>query len=279
MAGTSQRKVLIQAGHSAAFVPFQAGGGGAPGEAEWVTDLAKRLAARLSTRGVDVTLVGCWNLDNSNAPAAVTKQDYALALSLHYDAAVYGAGKNTGCFADRARGDPMGAEADRFIALWEPRYTRATGLALHNERRNPNTWDYYAWRATTDQTPGVLIEHGVGPEAELDTAADADAAAVLAFLDVVPAVPIVAPLPPPPATQEPDAAMTKEQEDVLALLELRQITTAQQVQELYDWTDETVKERDDLAREVAGLRTQLQAAAGSPAAAAKLAQIKAIVDG
>ena len=274
------KRVLLQAGHSAQFQPFQTGGGGAPGEASWVTDLARRIAARLSTRGVDVTLVGCWNLDNSNAPAAVTKQDYALALSLHYDAAVYGAGKNTGCFADRARGDPMGADADRFIALWEPLYTRATGLPLHNERRNPNTWDYYAWRATTDKTPGVLIEHGVGPEASLDVAADADAAAVLAYLNGGQTVPIVAPLPPPPATpQETDAAMTKEQEDVLALLELRQITTAQQVQELYDWTDETVKQRDDLAREVAGLRAQLQAAAGDPAAAAKLAQIKAIVDG
>lgn len=181
--------ILVQAGHSAAFPPYQQGGGGAPGEAAWTAALAQRLAARLSTRGIAVTIVGCWLLDNSNPPPAVA-QEYALFVALHYDADIYP--ERTGCFAGRAAADPCAAEADRFLALWRDRYPAATGIALHEERLNPNVTDYYAFRVTSATTPGVLIEHGVGMGLDhaalydgIDTVADADTAAILDFLGLV----------------------------------------------------------------------------------------------
>jgi hypothetical protein len=190
-AGAGVVKVLIQAGHSAQFQPYHTGGGGAPGEAAWATDLAAALAVRLRSAGIDVICVGAWLVNGVivPAPALVTEVDYALFLSLHYDAAVYA--QNTGGFADRARLDPVGAEADRFIRIWERVYPARTGIPLHNERRNANTWDYYAFRDTTANTPGVILEHGVGQGLDhaalferIDEVARVDASCVLEYLGI-----------------------------------------------------------------------------------------------
>jgi hypothetical protein len=185
-------RVLIQAGHSAQFPPYRTGGGGAPGEAAWATDLAAVLAGRLRAAGVEVVCVGAWLVNGVvvMAPALVTDEDYDLFLSLHYDANL-GPTYNTGCFADRARFDPMGAESDRFIRIWERRYPAELGIPLHNERRNPNTWDYYAFRDTTANTKGAILEHGVGQGLDhatlfdrIDEVARVDAACVLEYLGI-----------------------------------------------------------------------------------------------
>lgn len=183
-------RVLLQAGHYPS-------GGGAPGEAAWAFDLAHRIASRLEAQGVEVAVIG----DFLNQPAPPQcAEDWALFVALHYDADIYP--NRTGCFADRALNDPMGAESDRAIAAWEAAYLPATGIPLHNERRNANTNQYYAFRATTANTPGILIEHGVGQGLDqtilfdgIDFVADADAAAIFDFLGVVP----VPPEPEPPA--------------------------------------------------------------------------------
>lgn len=156
-------RVLIQAGHSANYPPNRAGGGGAPGEADWTTDLAWRIAERLEEVGVETVIVGAWLINGVvvAAPPQVA-EDYHLFLSLHYDAAVYGAGRNTGAFCDRARLDPLGVFADEAIRKWEERWTEEVPIPIVNARRNPNTWDYYAFRATSDRTPGIIIEHGCG---------------------------------------------------------------------------------------------------------------------
>jgi hypothetical protein len=187
-------RVLIQAGH-------HPDGGGAPGEAEWTLDLAQRIARRLTAAGIETAIVGNWF---NKTPPAATRQDWDLFLSLHYDAAVYGQGHNTGCFADRARGDPMGAASDRFIHIWEGIFPVGSGIALSNRRRNENTFHYYGFRATTARTPGALIEHGCGapsgkwyrgtfyPPGEdctflhehVEIVAELDARAVLTFLGV-----------------------------------------------------------------------------------------------
>jgi hypothetical protein len=93
---------------------------------------------------------------------------------MHYDANL-GPTYNTGGFADRYRPErfpktdprstypnPNAANEDRFIAIWERRYPEATGIPLRNERRNPNSYDYYGYHATTERTCSVLLEHGVG---------------------------------------------------------------------------------------------------------------------
>lgn len=184
--------VLIQAGHSAAFPPHVPNGGGAPGEAEWAAILAQKVDDRLQAQGVEVTLVGCWALDNSSPPGEV-KRDYDLFLSFHYDANLSAtvAGYDTGCFCGRATLDPQAVRADQFIAIWNAIYPEATAIALHPERLNANVTDYYAFRVTSKNTPGVLLEHGVGQGSDhetlfthIDMIADTDAQAVLQFLGI-----------------------------------------------------------------------------------------------
>jgi hypothetical protein len=184
-------RVLIQAGHSAQFPPHRTGGGGAPGEAAWATDLAAVLTGRLRAAGVEVVCVGAWLVNGAvvQAPALVTDEHYDLFLSLHYDAATYA--ENTGCIVARAANDPVGALADRFIAIWQRRYPAATGIPLHQERVNPNMTDYYAFRDTTAQTPGAILEHGVGQGLDhatlfdrIDEVARVDAACVLEYLGI-----------------------------------------------------------------------------------------------
>jgi hypothetical protein len=203
-------RVLIQAGHSAQFPPYRTGGGGAPGEAAWATDLAAVLAGRLRAAGVEVVCVGAWLVNGKlvAAPTTVIDEDYDLFLSLHYDAAIYA--QNTGCIVARAANDPVGALADRFIAIWQRRYPAATGIPLHQERVNPNMTDYYAFHATTTQTPGVILEHGVGQGLDhatlfdrIDEVARVDAACVLEYLGIT--VP----------EEEEDMALTDDQRAIL----------------------------------------------------------------
>lgn len=162
-------RVLLQAGHSSAYPPGLQWGGGAPSEALWTAKLASLVEPMLEESGIDVTVVGAWltTLNGQTVvhdpPAVVEEEDYDLFLAFHYDAAVYGGSTgNTGGFCDRASGDPMGAVADRFITRFNARYFPVFGIRNATERRNLNTSDYYAFRYTSAQTPGVIIEFGVG---------------------------------------------------------------------------------------------------------------------
>ncbi len=201
--------VLIQAGHAP-------NNGGAPGEAQWTARLAELLAARLRGAGVEVTVVGDWF---NRQPPPEAGRHYSLFVSLHYDAAVYGArgdGRgNTGCFADRAISDPVASLSDQAIREWERVYPRESGgapIPLANERRNPNTSQYYAFRATSVRTPGIIVEHGCGApvgtsgfpagddatflHGQIDRVADLDARAVLRFLEATAGLrPVVAEVP------------------------------------------------------------------------------------
>lgn len=188
-------KVLLQCGHNAAFPPFRANGGGAPGEAVWTGDVAVRLANRLRVAGVQVDIVGSWLSGGTlYPPPDEASRDYDLFVALHYDADVYAV--RSGCFAGRATLDPLGAEADRAIVCWEAVYPAMTGIPLHRERNNENVRNYYAFRDTTENTPGILIEHGVGQGLDhgclfdqMELVVEADASAILAYLGVTPAEP------------------------------------------------------------------------------------------
>lgn len=230
--------LLLQAGHSSSFPPYQPNGGGAPGEAAWATDLARRIAARLSTRGVEVTLVGHWFGYPAPPEAA---RDYGLFLALHYDAAIYA--ENTGCFAGRATLDPCAAAADQFIGIWAQHYA-PLGIPFHVERLNPNVTDYYAFRDTSANTPGVLIEHGVGQGLDhavlfdrIDDVADADTAAILSFLGV--------------------DDMTADQREILSILAERQLDSPQALRDLYTYSDQREVDITNLRSEVASLTAAL----------------------
>jgi outer membrane murein-binding lipoprotein Lpp len=225
-------RVLLQAGHSAQFPPYRTGGGGAPGEAAWATDLAAMLAGRLRAAGVEVVCIGAWLVNGVvvQAPALVTDKDYDLFLSLHYDAAIYA--QNTGCIVARAANDPLGSLADRFIAIWQRRYPAALGIPLHQERVNPNMTDYYAFRDTTAQTPGVILEHGVGQGLDhatlfgrIDEVARVDAACVLEYLGIT--------------VPEEEDDMSKVQELQAQIDQLNGITKT--MQEQIDFKDELLQ--------------------------------------
>lgn len=180
-------RVALQTGHAP-------DGGGAPGEATWTPKLAARLAHLLTAAGVAVTISGGFY---NRPPPADVAADYDLFLSLHYDAAVYGATTgDSGCCAARGAAETEWWEADRFLAEWLRTYPAATGVPLRQERVNPNMTQYYAWRHLSYVTPGALLEHGVGaPGVGLDAdtlwtrmgaVAAADALAALRYLHVTP---------------------------------------------------------------------------------------------
>jgi hypothetical protein len=245
-------RVLLQAGHSAQFPPYRTGGGGAPGEAAWATDLAAVLAGRLRAAGVEVVCVGAWLVNGVvvMAPALVTDEDYDIFISLHYDANL-GPTYNTGGFADRYRPErfpktdprskypnPNAANEDRFIAIWERRYPEATGIPLRNERRNPNSYDYYGYHATTERTCSVLLEHGVGQGLDhamlfdrIDEVARVDAACVLEYLGIT--------------VPEEEDDMAKVQELQAQIDQLNGITKT--MQEQIDYKDQLLQQANSRA--------------------------------
>jgi len=214
--------VLVQAGHSAAYPPYAVQGGGAPGEAAWTTDLAARIAAVLEARGITCVLVGHWH---GRPPPLEVRQEYGLFLSLHYDSTERGRTRNSWCFADRAANDPAGAESDRAVALWQALYPAATGIPLREERRNVNTSYYYAFAATTPDTPGILLEHGCGSPVpvgdypagddaaflreQIDLVAQVDTDVILAFLERADDIPAPPTLPPPNPSAVLQAALAE----------------------------------------------------------------------
>jgi hypothetical protein len=200
--------LLIQAGHSAAYPPHLPGGGGAAGEADWTTQLAARIADYLqaSPTPPTITIVGSWAYYTPSptpgappiihiAPSpteAAPPNDYTLFISLHYN------GSNTpiasGCNAGRALNDPAASRADEFINIWRSIYPAATGIPLDpTVPTSPNVQYYYAFEDTSPSTPGALIEHGYGNQADhtvlfdnIDLIAQADTIAICAFLKIDP---------------------------------------------------------------------------------------------
>jgi hypothetical protein len=203
--------VLIQAGHApqdgagerGSVLASAPGYRSLPGEARWTARLAERLAARLREAGVRVTIVGEWR--GRPAPPEVERH-HQLFLSLRYDAAGYAASGDprgdSGCFADRAIGDPVASLSDLAIREWERVYPRERGgtpIPLASDRRGPSTSQHYAFRSISGLTPGVILVHGCGApvgsrglppgedapflHGQSERVADLDARAVLRFLE------------------------------------------------------------------------------------------------
>jgi hypothetical protein len=272
--------VLIQAGHAP-------NNGGAPGEAQWAARLAEKLGARLQAAGVEVTVVGDWF---NRTPPPEAGRHYSLFISLHYDAAIYGArgdGRgNTGCFADRAVNDPVASLSDQAIREWERLYPRERGgapIPLANDRRNPNTSQYYAFRATSARTPGIIVEHGCGApvgtsgfpagddaaflHGEIERVADLDARAVLRFLELTAGLrPVGGEAStetldvPAPATAPPPTAVALSAEDAAILAAVKGL--GGDAASVGAWISEIGALREENQR----LRAELAAGAGAPPA-------------
>ena len=118
--------------------------------------LCDRIAASCKTLGIDVTIVDGDLLDHPEF-----HQDYDAFGAPHYDANVYS--NVGGAFWGRAAASPTALRDDVLGSIFWRRFRAIPGApASHFERMNVNVTDYYAFRLTTDKTPGFLVEHGVG---------------------------------------------------------------------------------------------------------------------
>ncbi len=164
-------KVLIQKSHHSAL--RDDGWSGAPGEAEWVGELCHEIDVLLAGSPIQAVWtdgdLGVVVGDNDTLIAArhpEFKVDYDAFMSLHYDADLYQSPSGdhvSGWFWDRAVDSLSGPRDDALGAIFYKKYTALSGVPMfHMERRNPNTFNYYAFRQTTVKTPGIIVEHGVG---------------------------------------------------------------------------------------------------------------------
>ena len=178
--GKDRVRVLIQLSHHSDLRPN--GWSGAPGEADWVqNELVPRIVQKCADRGIQTVLVngdlGAVPNDNDALVAQRNPQyaqDYDAFISPHYEANIHhnpDGSMEGGWLWGRAAASTTAAEDDRLGAIWTRNYrayilggdsTPQEDIQQHEEWLNPNITDYYAFRQTTEKTPGILVEHGVG---------------------------------------------------------------------------------------------------------------------
>jgi hypothetical protein len=149
-------------------------------------------------------------------PEVAPPNDYTAFVSLHYNGSF--SPNTSGCNAGRALNDPAAAQADAFIDIWRSIYPTVTGIPLDpTVPTSPNVQYYYAFVDTSPSTPGILIEHGYGAPGQgdhdilynnIDLIAQADTAAICAFLKIDPPTFLPNPTPgsAPPVQPQPPAS-------------------------------------------------------------------------
>lgn len=144
-------KIIIQAGHQGRTT----GATGAPGEREFTTDVADRVANGMRDHGFEVKRVSA---DPSNSELA---GDWDLFLTIHYDADVY---NDHGGFVDFPEPSTDGAtqKSQAIAKALAEKYFAITGIKNVPGRSNKNTRYYYMWSRLSLKTPCVIIECGVG---------------------------------------------------------------------------------------------------------------------
>lgn len=146
-------RVLIHQSHHDPNRPD--GWSGAPGEATWVLDLVSRIQTALTARGI-VSVITPGDLKDHPEFHA----DYDAFIAPHYEANVHNEG---GSFWGRASASATPEKDDRLGAIFWQRYSLLPGKPQNRfQWNNVNVTDYYAFRQTTPNTPGILVEHGVG---------------------------------------------------------------------------------------------------------------------
>lgn len=164
---------------------------GASGERKWHwEEWMPRLRDKLIRAGIQVHIVdSIWN-------DQIYSQDYDLWISGHYD----GGGDQNRCMIsapDRAtQPDYLNPEAqdksEEFCRIWKDIYPRMTGAINRDDMITEGMKDYYAFDYVPLDTPAVIVEHFNGTsdkgkqlKANPDIVANADAEAILKFLDLL----------------------------------------------------------------------------------------------
>lgn len=142
------------------------GWSGAPDEARWIReDLTPRVVDACRHYGIELVLVDGdgGSADNPMGNHPEFDDDYLAFIAPHYEANLHGHG---GWFWGRADGSLSGDRDDILGRIFERRYIdltfRTGGPSPQFAWTNPNVTDYYGFRLTTSNTPGILVEHGVG---------------------------------------------------------------------------------------------------------------------
>lgn len=144
-------RILIQAGHKGRT----SGATGAPGEQKWTSEIVPKIASKLREHGIEVAECGADPTKDDLAG------DWALFLSVHYDADIY---NDRGGFIDTPdpSTDAAHNESVRIADEIRKTYFSITGISNKPERSNKNTKFYYMWSKLSAKTPCVIIEAGVG---------------------------------------------------------------------------------------------------------------------
>lgn len=152
-------RVLIHQSH---FDPNKPDGwSGAPGEATWVRmELIPKIQAGLWQKGITPVLA-----PGDLADHIVFHEDYDAFIAPHYEANVHVENGSLvgGSFWGRAANSTTGVKDDLLGNLFWAKYKLIPGKPQDRFGwTNPNVTDYYGFRLTTANTPGILVEHGVG---------------------------------------------------------------------------------------------------------------------
>lgn len=162
-------KVLLQNSHHSSNRPD--GWSGAPGEAAYIVALNTIIKSYATGSGITVTTVDgdYGGVPNDNDQAYIGRhpefqQDYDLFFAPHYESNTHAPiDLATGQFWGRAIASSTGGADDRMGAIWEKHYTALAGEPPFSPGwLTVNVTDYYAFRCTTANTPGILVELGVG---------------------------------------------------------------------------------------------------------------------
>lgn len=129
--------------------------GGAPGESDYIRALNDRIVA-LAPGDMSITRIAG---DMKAHPEFA--QDWDAFLAPHYESDTHG--HEGGWFWGRAAQSLTGPEDDRLGRIFERRFNALTSVPAQRQGwMTVNVTDYYAFRQTTSNTPGVLVELGVG---------------------------------------------------------------------------------------------------------------------
>ena len=148
------KKICIMAGHQNAGAGMSKG---APGEVDFNIDVANQVSGALRDRGFEVKQTDA----NAHKDNNVTKVNWDLFLSIHYDADVY---NTSGGFTDYPEPSTDGATVNSQKAAKDiaDQYFKVTKIKNFPNRSNANTRYFYMWSYLTKSTPCVIIECGVG---------------------------------------------------------------------------------------------------------------------
>lgn len=159
-------KILIHRSHHSATRAD--GWSGAPDEARWTReDLIPRIVAATQARGITVVLVDGdgGSSDNPMGNHPEFAADYDAFIAPHYEANIHGPvdARESGSFWGRAAASVTPVSDDRLGTIFWRRYSLLAGKPPDKFGwKGVNVTDYYGFRLTSDKTPGILVEHGVG---------------------------------------------------------------------------------------------------------------------